>query len=769
MWKQFTKAILKLQIPLVLLLIITTGMMAFFAKDIELSYEFQKIIPKDHPKYIEYEQFIDQYGEDGNILMLGVQTERMGELSFFKEWYNLGKTLEEQTGVKHIISLAHAFNIEKDTSEKKFLLQPIVNQLPTNKASFEALNDKMYALPFYENLLYNKETQAYLMAVVIDDTKMDSQERNDIVLNLLQHTEAFTKSTNTPLHYSGLPYLRVYRTTTITKELQLFTILSIVLAISIILLLYRSFPILILPIIVFLTSLIWTVGIVVVLGYKLTLLTGLIPSIIVVISVPNCVYMINRYRIELSKGLEKKEAIESMFHQVGFNIFFANLTTAIGFSVFAFMESQILKEFGIVAGLSLVVLFVSSIILIPFILRLLPARFFYSDTDTTRKKGLIDQLLVAISQLVSQRRKAILGGSLLLALLTTTGIYQVRSAGYIFDDVSSSSTVYKDLRFFESHFKGVLPFDILIDTGKKKGITKKSTLKRLDKLQADLAADSLLSRPLLITEGLKFVTQGFYGGDQAAYKLPSQSEQGFIYPYINNTNLNGQSSNQVFSAFADTTQQIARISMQMADVGSANFPLLLASVQKKVEKYFKPDKYPTTYTGTSLIAIEGYHYLVKGLLNSVAIAFFLITLIVFVLFLEKKMLLIALIPNILPLMVTGAVMGYSGITLKPATVLIFSIAFGISVDFTIHFLTKFRLERQLQQGNELLAVQHTIQETGLSMVYTALILLFGFIIFTFSSFTGTFYLGLLTSITILVALLANLVLLPALLLLGNEE
>ncbi len=759
MWSKLIHYIYKFKTPLFILLIIATVGMAFFAKDISLSYAFDKIIPKNHPKYIEYEQFIDQYGEDGNILLAAVQTDRFYEKDFLQDWYELGQSLEKVEAVQNILSPVHAYKLGKDTLEKRFFIEKILKKTPDSPEAATAFQKEFRQFPFYKNLLYNDSTKVYLMAIAINPKVLDTKARNPVVANILKLLDEFGAKQKVDLHYSGLPYLRVFRTTAVTKEIRIFTILSVIFALGILILLFRSLKVIIFPLFVFGIGLIGSIGLIVLMGFKMNILTGLIPPIIVIISIPNCVYLLNRYIQELKEKDDREAAILSALNYVGWNIFFANLTTAIGFSVFAFMESNILKEFGLVSGCSIALLFLSSIICIPFLLSVLPKNWLSSETKAPQWiSGLLDRII----QLVVHHKGKVQIIVFLFAALTTLGIIQLEAKGYIFDDVSKDSPVYKDLKFFEQHFKGVLPLDIIISLNKKKAITKQSNLKRIDKLNAKLAEHPLLSRPLSITDGIKFMRQGFFNGNDQDYKLPTKLEQGFLFKYLANSRFEGDT--KVLSSFTDSTQSVARISMQMADVGSQDFPKVLAEIQEKVEKVFPPKKYKTTYTGTSLIAIEGYNYLVNGLITSVLLAFLLITIVVVLLFRDLKMLLIALIPNVIPLMTTAAMMGLAGITLKPSTVLIFSVAFGISVDFTIHFLTKYRQERQKEQATTITALHTAIQETGLSMLYTAIILFFGFIIFSASEFQGTFYLGLLTSFTIIIALFANLVLLPSLLL-----
>ncbi len=760
MWQLLAKFIIKNRLPLVILLGLSTIVMAFFAKDARLDYNFAKIIPKDNPIYQEYLQFRKQFGDDDNRLMIGWQSKDMFQQNVLNDGFEMGNTIKKVDGVEGVLSLMHAFKIGKDTTKKSFVIQPAMDAIATSQQAADSIKAQLHGLPFYEGLLYNKKNDVYLMAVSINPEWLDSKRRVEVVNNILKNTNNFGQRHNIEMHYSGLPYLRTFRTTELVGELRMFLALSVIMAFVILLLLFRAPYILLFPASIVTVGLLWFLGLVVLFGFKMTILTALIPPLIVVISVPNCVYMINRYHAEMRAHGDKEKALAITVERIGLVVFFANLTTAIGFSVFAFMRSSLLHEFGLVSGLSIAMLFVASIILVPAILSWLPApkEKHMAHLDVSMFKGVVG----FFKNIVTNHSKVVQGLAALLLFVAIFGVIQLQVRGYIFDDVSEGSQEYKDLKFFEKHLNGVLPFDILVDTKKKKGATQNKTLRRLNEVQDIFAKDPLFSRAISIAEGLKFINQGFYGGKAKYYDLPSSRDKAFIYKYLKNMEGKG-GSNDLLNAFTDSTQQVARISVQMADVGSDRFGIVLDSVRNRVSTVLDTTKYDITYTGTSLVAIEGYNYLVKGLVSSVLFAFLLIALVIGLLFKRIKMLLIALIPNAIPLMVTAAIMGYFNIFLKPATVLIFSIAFGISVDFTIHFLAKYRQELQYHGGNAYDAVMAAIDETGLSMVYTAIILFFGFFIFTASNFQGTFYMGLLTSITIIVALFANLILLPVIL------
>lgn len=756
MWVKLARFILKFRLPLVSIIALVTLFMAYNATKVQMTYDFPKIIPPDHPSFIEYDNFKKQFGEDGSILVMGIQTDRLFNQDVFSAWHQLGEDLKQIDGVDGVLSIPHAVTIEKDTSEKKFLARPLVQGKLTTQEQVDIVRDEFLSLPIYDGVIYNSESKATIMAVTINPKKLDSKERLVVVNNVHQSGENFAQKTNVDVKYSGLPFIRSFQMNQISKELRNFLLLATLLIGIILFLLFRSFSTVFYPLLVVAIGVIWSLGTLGLLGYRITILTGLIPTLIVVIGIPNCIYLINRYHEEYRRHGSRRKALEIMITKIGHVTFFANLTTAIGFGVFATMDSIILQEFGLVAGLNIACTYIISIIVIPVVFSFIPSpkESHLKHLDRSFFTGALDTL----TNWTWNHGGKIVFSMLVIIGVCSVGLMQLESKGFLFDDVPKEAQEYKDLKFFEGNFNGVMPFDILIDSKKKNGITKASFLKKINKVQRVFAEDTLFSKPLSIVDGIKFANQAFFNGKKEFYTLPNGFDRNFIFTYLKNS---GDTNGGLLKSLTDSTQSVARISVQMADVGSQRFPVLMDSLRPKVEAIIDTNKYDITYTGTSLVALEGYNYLVNGLIWSVLLAFCLIALIIAYLFRNLKMLLVALLPNIIPLVVTAAIMGYFSIPLKPSTVLVFSVAFGISVDFTIHFLAKYRQELENSGGQIIPAVKRSIRETGFSMIYTAMILFTGFIVFAFSSFEGTFYLGLLTSVTLIVSLFTNLLLLPS--------
>jgi len=415
----------------------------------------------------------------------------------------------------------------------------------------------------------------------------------------------------------------------------------------------------------------------------------------------------------------------------------------------------------LVAGVISFATFFITIGVIPPILMYLP------DPKEKHMRHLDFQVLGKIMDLVEvivfKSRAAVYITMVLLLVISVVGIMRIRPISYMVDDLPERDNVKADLVFFETHFKGVMPLEIIIDLGKPKAVYKLSNLKKLEELEAFLQKEQNISPPISVLNIIKGAVQAFYGNNPDSYRLPDNLDKGFIMSYFGTKS--GNQNMSMIKSFMDSTGQIVRFSMKVADLGNVKMAELMENrLKPKVAEIFKDKDFDVRFTGTTLLFIKGTQYLINDLSGSMFFAFILISLMMAMIFADFKIIVISVIPNILPIIMTGGVMGLLGIPLKPSTALTFSIAFGISIDSTIHFLSKYKQELELNEGDYMKSVLLSVRESGISMIYTSIVLFFGFVIFTFSEFGGTIALGLLTSLTLFFALFTNLVLLPCLLL-----
>ncbi len=771
MWKHLARFVLKFRLPLLVILLALTGLMAYFASKVKISYEFGKAIPTDNAKYQEYLSFRSKFGEDANLVVIGVKTDKFFELNTFTAFNRLANELKTIPHVEDALSVSSAINLIKDTASIKLISSPIFSKEINSQQQLDSSKNIFLSLPFYKTLLYNPESNAYLIAVHVNKEALASSLRSEIINNIITKTNAFTAATKIETHLSGLPLIKTLVADRIKKEMKWFLLGSLALSAIILLLFFRSVSTTILSLLVVLVGVIWSFGILYLFGYKITLLTALIPPLIVVIGIPNCIYFLNKYHSTYKASNNKEQSLIDMVSKMGVVTLFCNIAAAIGFAVFALTKSSILKEFGAVSGISIMMIFVVSFILLPGVLSYLQppkkSQLKYLDNRW------LTALLLNIEQWALHHKKIIYLTTLVVVGFSILGMLQLRSEAFMVEDLPETDKIYSDLKFFEKNFKGILPLEIVIDTYEPNGIRKRGLeiFEKMDSLSQYISQQKEMARPLSVAEALKFLKQAVFEGDTANYMLPNTGDFMIMSSYFkfkkDSSQKNGITS--LVSSFIDTSNESTRMSINMADVGTVRLPEIIKGIKNKSDQLFDRSKYNVSFTGSSITFLEGSKFIIDGLKQSILWAFLLIALCMLYLFKSIRILFCSLIPNIIPLIVTAGIMGWIGIRLKPSTVLIFSVALGIAIDVTIRFLVNYKQELPLHNNNVIKTVGETIKHTGLSILYTSMVLIAGFVIFCFSGFGGTQALGWLTSLTLLVATLTNLILLPVLLLIGSKK
>jgi predicted RND superfamily exporter protein len=776
MWKKIGQFVLKYRLALLIIVALSTAFMLYHGKQVTISYEFVRTIPVDNPLYKRYLAFKQQFGDDGNTLVIGFTKADLFTKAVFEEYADLCNDLKKVDKVETVLSVAGAIDLVKNDSTEKLQVVPVFSSSsPLSQEQLDSAVNVFYSLPFYKGLLYNPETKAYLIAVKINKDVLGTKGREKVIAAIEDLAYSFGEKQKTDMHISGLPLIRTNMAIKVEKEMQWFLIGSVLISAIILILFFRSFSATVLSLGVVITGVIWSMGVMHLFHYNISLLTALVPPLIVVIGIPNCIYFLNKYHTSWVDTKDKHAALVEMVNRMGIITLFCNIAAAIGFAVFALTKSAILKEFGVVAGISIIAIFFISLATIPAVLSYLPP------PKTKHIKYLesrwLDIVLTRVEKWVFNHTRTIYIVTGLIIVFAVLGMTRLVSVGHMVDDIPQTDKIYTDLKYFETNFKGIMPLEIIIDTKKKYGFSGLKALdifSRIDSLSQYIAAKKEMARPLSLAEGLKFAKQGFYDGDSNNYAMPNTFDGAFVSDYLrvkkdSNSSASGNTFQQLMNAFMDSTRQKTRISVNMADVGSKKLPLILADIKKRSDQLFDSTRFNVEFTGTSVTFLEGSRFIINGLRDSILWAFLLISLCMLYLFRSLRILICSLIPNVIPLMLTAGIMGWAGVPLKPSTVLIFGIALGIAIDVTIRFLVTYRQQLPEHQQQVKPTILQTIHHTGISIIYTSLVLIAGFSIFMFSGFGGTQALGWLTSLTLLSATVTNLVLLPVLLILMHRS
>ncbi|MCE2734736.1 MAG: efflux RND transporter permease subunit [Cyclobacteriaceae bacterium] len=759
MWSRIAHFIIKRKLILIITLLAITAFFGYHAQFAEMSYDFRGTVPANDPEQVYFQNFRKQFGEDGNIVAVGLQDSSIFQYKNFEKLREFCVAVKWIDGVNEVISLPQIKKLEKDTVNTKFVLKDVFQQKVTNQYTLDSLLKEASKQRFYIGQIVNEKNGAIAVLISIKKETLNSVKRIDVTNQIVALGDKFTKETGIPLHYAGLPFVRSVIAQQVGEELKIFLGLSVLITGIIMMLFFRSFRATFFALIIIGIVVVWVLGTISLFGFTITLLSGMIPPIIVVIGIPNAIYLLNKYHTEYVIHRNKEQAINEVIKKVGLATFLTNLTTAIGFLVLLSADITVLREFGIVAGINVMATFVVSLILIPSVFSWMPPPS-AKHLRHLEVQG-FGNVLSFVDVMVHRHRMFIYSIAALVVTFAVIGMMRLHSVSFMVDDLPEESIVKKDLKFFEANFSGVMPLEIVVNTGKRRGVIDVKNLRKINELETFLDSIPAISKPISLVSFVKASKQAFYNNNPNYYELPDSRERNYILPY-----LKGQSDNSgLFKSFVDSTLQTMRISMQVADIGSDKMgDLINNTIQPRINQIFEGTDIEVKVTGTTPLFIRGNSFLIDNLKGSLLLAFLLISLTMAMLFANLRMIIIALIPNFIPMAVTAALMGYFGVPLKPSTVLIFSITFGISVDYSIHFLAKYRQELFARNFYVPLAVSNTILEVGKSMIYTSIVLFAGFIIFAFSSFGGTVALGLLTSTTLLLSMITNLVLLPTLIL-----
>ena len=755
--------VLRNRIAILVSIALLTIFLVMQFKNVGMTYNEANLLPKNHIVNQQYTQFLNTFGEEGNLVVIGVKDETFFTPKAFSAWNVLMKSLKSQKEIELVVSVNDLKKLQKNQVKQNFELVNLIDATKTqNPAYLQNLKKQLFNdLPFYEGLLFNKKSGSIRSVVYINKKIVNSPVRKKFILNvLIPAVEKFEKQTNIDLKVSGMPYIRTINTENMKGEIGLFIGSALFITSLIFFLFFRSVRATFISVCILLFGVLWSFGVLGLFHYKITILTAIIPPLIIVIGITNCIFLINKYQQEILDHGNKAKALQRVISKIGVSTLMTNVTTAIGFATFMITGNDLLFEFGLVTAINVIIVYLLTLVVVPIV-------YSFMDVPSEQhlkhlKKNYISSFLNWVENVVKFKRNSIYIVYALLLVFSVIGVSQMKVSGSLIGEMPKSASFFKDILFFENEFNGVMPLEIMIDSGRKKGVVKASMLQKMDDLQQTIESIPQLSKPISIVNLVKYAKQAFYNGNPQFYALPSSQEQVFILSYVKNSAKN--SGDNLMKAYVDKSGRYARITTFMKDIGTADMAKIEAKIHAKVNQLFPSNKFKITITGKALVFQKGTTYLIENLIESLIFAILLIAGLMAYMFRSWKMIFASVLTNILPLCVTSGLMGYFDIPLKPSTILVFSIAFGISVDNAIQFMAKYRHDLLQNSGKIKKSVFSALRETGISTFYTSIVLIFGFAIFTLSSFSGTIALGGLISVTLTFAMFANLLVLPALVL-----
>ncbi|MFM7644094.1 MAG: efflux RND transporter permease subunit [Sphingomonadales bacterium] len=836
MWSRVASFILRNRLFILAIIGIVTVFFGYYAvTSLKVDNRFGNTLPKDDPIQMDYENFKLQFGEDGSTLVIAVQTDSLYTEENLKKWRELGYKILKFKGVDNVVSEATLFGMTNNIAKNEFEIHRIFSDTTFRDKSIEEVRKEIRKNPIYRGLLYNDTSNVSLLMIGIDEKVLSNPKKSGVVLQIEELANQYEKHFG-KVYFAGLPHIRVVVGKRIVAEMYIFLALSILASSLLLFIFFRSLYVVFLCNTVVFISVIWALGSIAFMGFELSIIMALIPPLLIVIGVPNCVFLITRYHQEYVRLDNKMRALFVMIKRIGSVTFLTNLTTAVGFVTFT--SSDKLAQFGIISSWNIMVVFVLSLAIIPIFASFAkpPKPRHLKHLSRVYSQGFIE----IIVKIVTKYRPWIYASSIFLVIFSLYGMTKIISTGNVTSDIPKDDPILLDLKFVEHHFGGSIPFEITINYKEKGRLFNIETMRKVESIQQLFATDTLFSKSISYVDLIKSINMAYHRGDPSKFTLISNRDKLRLKKYIDKLDLSSLNGGAVsLKSLVDTTNTTLRIRMQMKDLSIDKVGPTLDALKIKTENILNPDKatlerlysnivkgsagamdsliyehtgvfntltalvsngndqkqlafdmnpdkiksymgtarfnknlkkaieaesYDLVFTGIKVVQTEGTKYLFVNLLQSLIFAVISIAIMMAFLFRSFRIILVSMIPNIIPLLFTAGIMGYFQIPLKPSTILVFGIALGITVDNAILFLGKYRNELKQHGWDVRFAILHSLRETGLGIFYTSVILFFGFLMFVFSQFGGTKALGLLVSITIMVGMATNLIILPALLL-----
>lgn len=837
MWQVISNIILRYKFIIIGIITLLTVFMGYKAvTGLKLDNRYGVILPKESPAKQDYVQFIEQFGQDGGALVIAIQTDSLYTEDKLLKWKHLGDTILTIDGVDGVISEATLFSVENNIEKQSFEIKKIFSDTRFQERSIEDIKADIKRVPFYNGILYNDSTNVSLMMINVRDEFLSDQKKSKFILEIEELASSYEKDFG-HIHFAGLPHIRVVIAKRIIAEMYLFIALAIFVTSLLTFLIFRSTRVVFICNVVILIGVVWSLGSIALFNFHLSALMALIPPLMIVIGMPNCVFLMTNFHQEVKSHGNKIKALTRVISRVGTATFITNVITALGFFTLVFTNSEKLMEFGFTAAMNIMLLFVLSITILPIISTLTqkPNDKHLRHLD----KGVAIKFLDAMEYLVLNKRKWVYIITSVIVAFSLWGMSKVKTTGNITGDLSPEHQILKDILFIEDHFGGSIPFEIMVNYKSQSKLYTKATLEKVEAIQDNLAADSLFSKSISMVDFIKVINMAYYGNNPDKYEIFNNRDKLRLKQYIDNFDMNNLNNSMSMKELLDTNKTTLRVRAQIKDLhsyeltqkvaevtreidsilnpnkpeiekyytkvvagkheyidsileentgiynaltskianGNDNLQMVFDSDFDKIKEYYKKDDFNANLrsaidseymdvkiTGTSVVAAEGTKYLIDSLLGGIIFAVITVGLLMALLFRSWGMVFVSLVPNLIPLLITGGIMGWFGIPLKPSTLLVFNISFGITADDSIHFLAKYRQELKSQKWDLKGCVIESLREAGLGMFYTGMILFFGFSVFIFSQFGGTQALGMLVSVTLLIAISTNLILVPSILL-----
>ncbi len=727
-----------------------TGFFLFSLRDFKVEFSFDSFRPKDAPELTFFEQYSDSFPNHENTILVAFAgpNGNVWNLGFLRQVDSVFEQMRGLANVDTVVSPTRLQRYERSGMGVRSL--PLLNL--DSVGGMEAGKQRVQSDALLGSVFFSEDGQYISGTLQVDPAILDAPAR-DTLSHALRKVIAASGLTHV---ISGVPYIRTHDVEMISSELAFFLSISIFLAIVVMFWLFRSWWGVLLPLVGVGISMAWTFGLMAATGRPLDIIGELLPTVLFVCGVSDIIHLVTRYQQDLQTGLNAKDAMQVTLREIGGALLLTCITTAIGFVTLYTSPLPPIRAFGLYAAAGVVFAWIAVLVFIPIVLLRIDPEKVRSSKGTSNNPWWGRQMN-RIFHWVKRWGNWIMATSVVICAVSVYGMSLISYDSYLLDDVSPSDPTRANMQFFEDHFYGARSFEMAILPKNGKLVTDLDILQDIDTIQDFLDTQTRISPFFSTVNYLKGANQLYRGGNERFFKLPSSEEKVeelLAFGYVGG-------AKEVLEMTMTPSRQMGRLSAKIGDIGSYRFDSIRQNLNTFVQKNCHPENFDYHLTGLAVINEANADVLRDGLFLDLVMAVVMIAILMGIMFRDWKMALVAMIPNILPLLVTAGMMGFSGITLRPSTSIVFLVAFGIATDDTIHFMSRFRHELRIGRDLET-GLHNAMMGTGKAMIIAGLILLSGFGSLMTSDFGGTFVIGLFTTVTLLVALPADLLLLPAL-------
>ncbi len=719
-----------------------------FKPTVVFDYDFENFFPQDDEELSFYQEYRERFGNDNDYLLIALgQESGVFDKDFLENSALINDQIKSLNQVERTVSL---LDLEEPIFGTFGVRRNRVLQWNSESVLSESKREILDSEQYTGNLI--SIDQQFLLLLVQNEQQI-TKEDGDLLYH--QISEILEDSEIELYHTAGKIKAQGEFVVLMQEEFTYFLTISLVLIIVLLFVIFRTLSGVLIPLLAIMIGILWTIAFSLYTGKPLDVMSVMQPTILSVIGLAAIVHFFNHYLTYLRQGIEKNGAIEDAFSELLLAVFLTCLTTSLGFISLYFTSIPSLQYFGLYTGIGVMLMFLAVIFTVPGLLYLFGSfsKAKNSSSETYWRIGMRNAFILTL-----KHPKIIISSFVLCSIVSFIGLLNLKVNGYLFDNLPQGHSLLEEFRFFDDKFGGSKPMEVYLESGEfAENLLQLEVLEELEKLENFIRStynSAVIISPLTVIKGLNKAQNN---GNPKAFSLPSRGQLIRLKNYLP---IAFEEAGQRF--IEEDSLKSGRLSTRTDDMGSFKASELREQLEKFIDEEIDEELLQVRLTGTSNLIDISHESVTWQLGRGLGFAFLIVAIVAGYLFRSWRIALIILLPNIIPLLWMCGVMWFLGIELKLTTAIIFTVAFGIAVDDSIHFMSKLKIELN-KNKSWLYAIKRTYIETGKAIVLTTIILATGFSVLILSEFGVTYYSGLLISISLVFALLADLFLLPLML------